>query len=151
MHAERALVRLEQHFGSRLVEHEWDLVENGEALAWHEESAATELRRELQQARMLVSRDSGLAEQQQLESAPVEPLPECLGTFRTKTASDPIRVSSLAFGFSCDRWTQCGFLRVSMKSFLWLLREIVAENTEEECENCLLCDGHQGPDGSVSE
>ena len=34
---------------------------------------------------------------------------------------------------SNDRWTQCKFLRASMKSFLWLwlLREIVAENTKE--------------------
>ena len=79
--AERALVRLEEHFGSQLVEHEQDLVENVEALTWHEESVATELRRELQKARMQVSRGSGLAEQQQrqLESAPVEPLPESLG------------------------------------------------------------------------
>ena len=51
---------------SDVKEHEQDLVENAEALAWHEErSAATELRRELQQARMQVSRGSGLAEQQQ--------------------------------------------------------------------------------------
>ena len=37
---------------------------------------------------------------------------------------------------SNDCWTQCEFFRVSMKSllWLWLLREIVAENTEEECE-----------------
>ena len=37
---------------------------------------------------------------------------------------------------SNDCWTLCGFLRVSMKSllWLWLLREIVVENTEEECE-----------------
>ena len=37
---------------------------------------------------------------------------------------------------SNDCWTQCGFLRVSMNSllWLWLLREIVAENTEKECE-----------------
>ena len=35
-----------------------------------------------------------------------------------------------------DCWTQCGFLRMSMKSlwWLWSLREIVAENAEEECE-----------------
>ena len=35
-----------------------------------------------------------------------------------------------------DCWTQCGFLRVSMNSllWLWLLREIVAENNKEECE-----------------
>ena len=79
--------------------HEQDLVENAEALAWHEESVVTELRRELHQARLQVSRGSGLAEQQrrQLESDPVEPLPECLGTLRMKAASDPFRVSSLAF------------------------------------------------------
>ena len=37
---------------------------------------------------------------------------------------------------SNDRWTQCKFLRASMKSFLWLwlLREIIAENAKEECE-----------------
>ena len=45
--------------------HERDLVENAEALAWHEETGTTELRRELQQARMQVSRGSGPAEQQQ--------------------------------------------------------------------------------------
>ena len=35
-----------------------------------------------------------------------------------------------------DCWTQCGFLRVSMNShlWLWLLREIVAEDAKEECE-----------------
>ena len=35
-----------------------------------------------------------------------------------------------------DCWTRCGFLRVSMKSllWLWLLREIVIENTVEERE-----------------
>ena len=141
MRAERVFICLEQHFGSQLVEHEQDLVANAEALAL----GTTELRWELQQARMQVSRGSGLAEQQQrqLESAPVEPVPERLGTLRTKTASDPFWVSSLAFGSSNDCWTQCGFLRVSMKSLLWLglLREIVAENTKEECETvfCAIC------------
>ena len=79
---------------SDVKKHERDLVENAEALAWHEESVATELRRELQQARMQVSRGSGLVEQQQrqLESAPMEPLPECLGTLTMKAASDPFRV-----------------------------------------------------------
>ena len=87
---------------SDMKKHEQDLVENAKALAWHEESVVTELRRELQQARLQVSRGSGLAEQQQrqLESDPVEPLPECLGTWRMKAASDPFRVSSLAFGSS---------------------------------------------------
>ena len=114
---------------SDVKKHERDLVVNAEALAWHEENVATELHRELQQARMQVYGGSGLAEQQQrrLESVPVEPMPECLGTLRTKAASDTFRVSSLAFGSSNDCWTQCGFLRVSMKSLSWLLREIVAE------------------------
>ena len=51
---------------------------------------------------MKVSGDSGLAEQQQrqLESDPVEPLPECLGTLRMKAVSDPFRESSLVFGSS---------------------------------------------------
>ena len=77
-------------------------MENAEALAWHEESVATELRREFQQARMQVSRGSGLAEQQQrqLESDTVEPLLERFGTLRMKAVSDPFRVSSLAFGSS---------------------------------------------------
>ena len=37
---------------------------------------------------------------------------------------------------SNDCWAQCAFLRVSMNSllWLWLLREIVAENAKEECE-----------------
>ena len=121
---------------SDVKKHERDLVESAGTLAWHEESVATELRRELQQAMMQVSRGSCLAGQQQrqLESAPVEPLPECFGTLRTKATSDPFRVSSLAFGSSNDCWTQCGFLRVPMKSILWLLREIVAENTTGDCE-----------------
>ena len=68
---------------SDVRKHEQDLVENAEALAWHEESVVMELRRELQQTRLQVSGGSGLAEQQQrqLESAPVEPLPECLWDF----------------------------------------------------------------------
>ena len=67
-----------------------------------------------QQARMQVSRGSGLAEQQQRQSvsASVEPLPEYFGTLRTKATSDPFRLSSLVFGSSNDRWTQCGLLRV---------------------------------------
>ena len=103
---------------SDVKKYERDLVENAEALAWHEESGTTELRRELHQARMQVSRGSGLAAQQQrrLVSSPVEPLPERLGTLRTKAASDLFRVSSLPFGSSNDCWIQCGFLRVSMKS-----------------------------------
>ena len=107
---------------------------NAEALAWHEENVATELRWELQQARIQVSRSSGLAEQQQrhLESSPVEP--EYLGTLRTKATSDPFRVSFLVFGFSCDHWTHCGFLCVSTTSFSWLLQEIVIENAKEERE-----------------
>ena len=48
-----------------MKKHERDLVENAEALAWHEESVVAELRRELQQVRLQVSRGSGLAEQQQ--------------------------------------------------------------------------------------
>ena len=44
---------------SDVKKHERDLVENAEALAWHEENVVTELRRELQEARMQVSRGSG--------------------------------------------------------------------------------------------
>ena len=48
---------------------------------------------------------------------------------------------------SSDCWTQCGFLHVSMKSllWLWLLREIVAENTEEECETVFCTTGIKVP------
>ena len=46
---------------SDVKKHEQDLVENAEALAWHEESVVTELRQELQQASLQVSRGSGLA------------------------------------------------------------------------------------------
>ena len=96
---------VEQCVESTKYKHERDLVENAEALAWHEESVATELRWELQQAMMQVSRGSCLAEQQQrqLESSPVEPLTECFGTLRTKAASDPFRVSSLSSSNVC--WT----------------------------------------------
>ena len=134
---------------SDVKKHERDLMENAKALAWHEENVATELRRELQQAMMQVSRGSCLAEQQQrqLESAPVEPLPECLGTLRTKAASDSFRVSSLAFGSLNGCWTQCGFFRMSMKSllWLWLLREIVAEDAKEECETVFRATVFKGP------
>ena len=134
---------------SDVKKHERDLVQNAEALAWHEESGTTELRRELQQARMQVSHGSGLAAQQQrqLESVPVEPLPERLGTLRTKAAPDPFRVSSLPFESSNDCWIQCGFLRVSMKSLLCLRlrREIVAENTEEEWETVFCATGIKVP------
>ena len=95
---------------------------------------------------MQVSRGSGLAEQhKQLESASVDPLPERLGTLRTKTASDPFRGSSLACGSLNDCWTQSGFLRVPVKSLLWLLREIVAENTKGECETVFCAIGVKGP------
>ena len=83
---------------SDVKEHEQDLVENAEAVAWHEEGVVSELHRELQQARMQGS--SGLVKQQQKQSksALVEYMPECLGTLRMKAASDPFRVGSLAFG-----------------------------------------------------
>ena len=40
---------------SDVKKHEQELVENAEALAWHEESVVMELHRELQQARLQVS------------------------------------------------------------------------------------------------
>ena len=46
---------------------------------------------------------------------------------------------------SNDCWTQCGFLRVLMKSLLWLLREIVAENTKGERETVFCAIGVKGP------
>ena len=103
------------------------------------------LREEL--AMMQVSRGSCLAGQQQrqLESAPVDSLPECFGILRTKATSDPFRVSFLVFGFSCDHRTRCGFVCASTKSFLWLLREIVAKNTKEECETVFCAIGVKGP------
>ena len=124
---------------SDVKKHERDYVENTEALAWHEENVATELHRELQQARMQVSRGSGLAGQQrrQLESASVEPLPERFGTLRTKTPSDPSRVSFLAFGSSSDCWTPRGFLRVPSKSlmWLWLLRELLPKKPKKNVKS----------------
>ena len=82
---------------SDVKKHEQDFVENAEALAWHEESVVTELRRELHQARLHVSRGSGLAEQQrrQLESDTVEPLLDRFGTLRMKAVSDPFHERSL--------------------------------------------------------
>ena len=81
---------------SDVKKHEQDFVENAEALAWHEESVVTELRRELHQARQ-VCHGSGLAEQQQrqLESDTVELSLECLGTLRMRAVSDPFRERSL--------------------------------------------------------
>ena len=92
---------------SDVKKHERDLVENAEALTL----GTTELRWELQQARLQVSRASGLAEQQQRqsESGPVESLRKCLGTLRTNTASDPFSVGFFAFGSSSDCWAPCGF------------------------------------------
>ena len=60
-----------EHFAEK--KQEQDLVENAEALAWHEESVVTELRRELQQARFLVAQAWRSSQQRQLESAPMEP------------------------------------------------------------------------------
>ena len=76
----------------------------------HEESVATELRRELQQAMMQVSRGSCLAGQQQrqLESAPVEPLPECFGTLRTKAT-----VNFVVAARNCCRKYQKEIVRLS--------------------------------------
>ena len=76
MRAERALVRLEQHFGSQPVEHEWDLVENakiwrGTRRALRQSSAGSSSR---PGCRSLVAQ----AWQRQLESALVEPLPEVI-------------------------------------------------------------------------
>ena len=90
-----------------------------------------------EQAMMQVSRGSCLAEQQQrqLESASVKPLLERFWTFRTKTTSDPFRVSSLAFGSLNDCWTPCRYLRVSMKSLFVvaagkLLSKVPKKNVE---------------------
>ena len=82
---------------SDVKKHDQDFVENAGSLAWHEENVVSELRQELQQARLQVSHGSGLAEQQQrqLESVPVEPMPEYLGTLRMKAASDPFHERSL--------------------------------------------------------
>ena len=124
---------------------ERDLVENAEALTL----GTTELRWELQQARMQVSRGSSLAEQQQRQSdsALVEPAPECLGTLKIKAASDSFQVNSLAFGPKNECWTQCGFPRVSMISllWLWLLREIAAESAKEEWETVFCAIGVNCP------
>ena len=48
---------------------------------------------------------------------------------------------------SNDCWTLFGFLRVSMKSLLWLrlLREIVVENAKEECETVFCATGIKVP------
>ena len=82
---------------------------------------------------MQVSRGSCLAGQQQrqLESVPVEPMSEYLGTLRTKAASDTFRVSSLAFGSSNDCCTHCGFLRVSMKSFRGCCEKLLPKTLKE--------------------
>ena len=79
-------------------EHEQDLLENAEAVAWHEEGVVSELRRELLQAKL--QGDSGIVKQRQkqFESTLMEPMPEYLETLRKKAASDPFRVGSLAFG-----------------------------------------------------
>ena len=99
---------------SDVKKHEQDLVENAEALAWHEQSVATELHRELQQARMQVSRGSGLAKQQprQLESAPVEPLPE-----RLRDYEDEGVFRSISGELSCFRVFHAGCTRTDSPGF----------------------------------
>ena len=82
---------------SDVKKHEQDFVENAEAVAWHEESVVTELRQELHQARLHVSRGSGLVEQQQrqLESDAVEPLLERFWDSEDEGGFRPFRERSL--------------------------------------------------------
>ena len=51
----------------------------------------------------------------------------------------------ISFEVLNDCWTQCGFLRVSMKSLLWLLQETVVENTKEERETVVCMTGIKVP------
>ena len=57
------------------------------------------------------------------------------------------RLESISIECSNDCWTLCGFLRVSMKSFLWLrlLREMFVENTKEESETVFCANGIKVP------
>ena len=70
---------VDQEF-SDVKKHERDLAENAKALAWHEESVTTELRWELQQARMQVSRGSGRRSSRDNQSLLLwSPCPSALG------------------------------------------------------------------------
>ena len=80
------------------------------------------------EARITEVRNEGA---RQVEQHAREHCEMCAAALREEAHRELISVEG-----SSDRWIQCGFLRVSMKSllWLWLLREIVGENTEEECE-----------------
>ena len=190
MHAERALVCLEQHLGSQLVEYERNMAERTrQEVGANRAEVTSALEPVAANNAQLVTRGNVAFEQR--DRAPrqtvceefegyrahitvemQEDIPahveariaEVRDFFREQFNEGTRRVEQharehcemfaaalreeahrelISVECSSDRWTQCGFLRVSMKSllWLWLVREIVAENTEEECETVFCTTG----------
>ena len=179
MHAERALVCLEQHFGSQPVEYERSMAErtlqevganraeitraldavtanNAQLVAWG--NVAFE-KRDRPRARRCARNSTAAAHTLPWRCRRTVPPTLRLASLRftISSGSSSTRVPAewnnmpastvkclqrhcairlISVEDSRDRWTQCGFLRVSMKSLLWLwfLREIPGKNTEEEFE-----------------
>ena len=163
--AERVLVRLEEHFGSQLVEYERNMVrarhgEEQSAGLWRIEMAnvlahaAAEREAEVVRCRFLAAaaldNASAHAENrcERLEEGFVRErdraaVAELVLADRGAQLRGKVLRKLIAIEVLNDCWTQCGFLRVSMKSllWLWLLREIVIENTVEEHETVFCATG----------
>ena len=183
MRAERALVRLEQHFGSQLVEYERNLAEqtrqevganrakvtsaletvaanNAQLVAWgnvafeqcdrallqtmrvefdgYRAYIAVEMQEDIPahvEARIAEVRDFFKGQFNEGARRGEQHAREHCEMFAAALREEAHR-ELISVEDSNDCWTQCGFLCVSTRSllWLWLLREIVSENTEEECE-----------------
>ena len=167
--AELVLVRLEEHFGCQLVEHERNMVRarhgdeqfaglwrmkmaNAHAHAAAEQEAAVARCRFLAAAALDDARAHAENRCERLEedfvrerdSAAVADLVLAGRGAQLRGEAHRELISIEVFN---DCWTQCGFLRVSMKSLLRLRsqREIVAEKAKEECEIALCVTGIKVP------
>ena len=180
MHAERALVRLKEHFGSQLVEYERNMAERtrqevganrAEVTSALEAVAANNAQFVVRGNVAFEQRDRALRQTARVEFdgyrahlatemqedvfARVEArIAEVRDFFRREHCemfAAALREEAyrelISVEDSNDRWTQSGFLRASMKSFLWLwlLQEIVAENTEQECDTVFCAIGIKVP------
>ena len=167
--AERVLVRLEEYFGSQLVEYERNMVrarhgEEQSAGLWRIEMAnvhahaAAEQEAEVVRCRFLAAAaldnasahpenrcerlEEGFVRERDRAAVAELVLADRGAQLREEAHRELISIEVLN-----DCWIQCGFLRVSMKSLLWLRlrREIVAEKAKEECETVFCATGIKVP------
>ena len=158
MHAERALICLVEHFGSQLVEYERNMVRarhgeeqsaglwriemaNAYAHAAAEQEAAVARCRFLAAAALDNARVHAEHRCERLEDGFIRErdraaVAELVLAHRGAQLREHSHRELISIEVLNDCWTQRGFLRVSMKSLLWLwsLREVVIETAKEECE-----------------